>query len=89
MTQGRMSYHLRRLRLHGLIERIEGTQGYNVTDFGLRASLFLTRAYRRVLITGMAEVGDPDPPLPSKLHYCLEAFESEMDRLAYRSRLAA
>jgi hypothetical protein len=28
MTQGRMTYDLRRLRLHGLIERIDGTHRY-------------------------------------------------------------
>lgn len=45
MTQGPMSYHLRRLRLHGLIElieRIQHTHRYLVTDFGLAAAAFLT-----------------------------------------------
>ena len=28
MTQGRMTYDLRRLRLHGLTERIDGTHRY-------------------------------------------------------------
>ena len=32
MTAGQMTYHLRRLRLHGLIERIPGTHRYQVTD---------------------------------------------------------
>ena len=32
MTPGQMTYHLRRLRLHGLIERIPGTHRYRVTD---------------------------------------------------------
>ena len=32
MTQGRMSYDLRRLRLHGLIERIPDTHRYTVTS---------------------------------------------------------
>jgi len=39
MTQGRMTYDLRRLRLHGLIERIEGTHRYRVTKFGFRTSM--------------------------------------------------
>ena len=32
MTPGQMTYHLRRLRLHGLIERIPETHRYRVTD---------------------------------------------------------
>ncbi len=55
MTQGTMSYHLRRLRLHGLIERIPHTHRYSVTDFGLAAAVFLARAHAR--FTGAA-LGD-------------------------------
>jgi hypothetical protein len=40
--QGRMSYHLRRLRLHGFLERIPKTHRYRLTDFGLRTAMFLT-----------------------------------------------
>ena len=40
ITQGRMTYDLRRLRLHGMIERIPKTHRYRVTDFGLRAALY-------------------------------------------------
>src|SRR3954453_7166610 len=40
MTQGQMSYHLRRLRLHGIIERIPRTHRYRVTDSGWRMALF-------------------------------------------------
>jgi hypothetical protein len=89
MTQGRMSYHLRRLRLHGLIERVPGTFRYDVTDFGLRAALFLTRAHRRVVVTGLADAVGPDPPMPSAIRRRLDAIESEIDKLATRSRLAA
>ncbi len=46
---GRMTYDLRRLRLHGLIERIPASHRYQVTYFGIRAALFLTRAYSRLL----------------------------------------
>jgi hypothetical protein len=89
MTPGRMSYHLRRLRLHGLIERVPHTFHYEVTNFGLRSALFLTRAHRRVVVTAMADAVGPDPPVPSELRRRLDAFESEIDKLATRSRLAA
>jgi hypothetical protein len=39
-TQGRMTYQLRRLRLHGLIERIPKTHRYRLTDFGFLVAYF-------------------------------------------------
>jgi hypothetical protein len=56
MTPGQMTYHLRRLRLHGLIERIPGTQRYQVTRQGWRIALFCTRTYSRVLRPGLAQI---------------------------------
>ena len=35
ITPGQMTYHLRRLRLHGLIERLPKTHRYRVTEAGL------------------------------------------------------
>ena len=61
MTQGRMTYHLRRLRLHGLIERIDGTHAYRLTKDGIRIAFFFTRTYARILRPGMASIM-PQPP---------------------------
>jgi hypothetical protein len=46
----------RRLRLHGFIERLPNSFRYRVTEFGFRASLFLTRTYNRLLRPGLAAV---------------------------------
>jgi hypothetical protein len=40
ITPGRLSYELRRLRLHGIIERIPQTQRYRLTAFGLKTASF-------------------------------------------------
>jgi hypothetical protein len=56
VTPGQMTYHLRRLRLHGLIERIPKSHRYRVTDSGWRTALFCTRVYNRVLRPGLAQV---------------------------------
>jgi hypothetical protein len=56
LTPGQMTYHLRRLRLHGLIERVRGTHRYRVTDTGWRTALFCSRVYNRVLRPGLAHV---------------------------------
>ena len=56
ITPGRMSYELRRLRLHGLIERLPKTHRYRLTDDGLRTALFYTRVYSRILRPAMAPI---------------------------------
>lgn len=53
-TQGRMTYQLRRLRLHGLIERIPKTHRYRSTDFGFRVAVFCTRTAVLMQIIGYA-----------------------------------
>jgi len=67
MTSGQISYDLRRLRKHGLIERIPGTFRYHVTPAGHRQALFLTRLSQHLLITGLAELEQPRPPAHSRL----------------------
>jgi hypothetical protein len=59
ISPGRMSYDLRRLRLHGLIERIPKTQRYRLTRFGLKTALFYSRVYQRLLRRGLSELHDP------------------------------
>lgn len=88
MTQGRMSYDLRRLRLHGLIHRIPGTHRYTVTDQGLRLAVFLTRVHNRLIRTGLAEAlaeDDPDTPLRRELN----RIDLTIERIARKDRLIA
>jgi hypothetical protein len=87
LTPGRMTYDLRRLKLHGLIERIPKTHRYQLTDDGLRAAIFFTRAYNRLVRTGIAELNDPAASTP--LRHAFAKVEAEMDRLANRAKLAA
>jgi hypothetical protein len=54
ISQGAITYQLRRLRLHGLIERVPDSFRYRVTEFGLRVALFFTRTYNRILRPGLA-----------------------------------
>ena len=54
LTPGRITYDLRRLRLHGLIERIPKSYRYRITANGLRTAIFYTRLYNRALRTGLA-----------------------------------
>ena len=45
ITAGKMTYDLRRLRAHGLIERIPHTRRHIVTDTGLHHALLFTHAH--------------------------------------------
>ena len=56
ITPGQMTYHLRRLRLHGLIARVPKSHRYRITDEGWRTILFSTRCYNRLLRPGLAQV---------------------------------
>jgi hypothetical protein len=90
MTAGSLTYHLRRLRLHGLILRIDGTHRYRVTDVGLRTALFFTRTYARVLRPGLAHVLPRAPTAPTlPLRRAFDALEVAMDRWCADAKLAA
>jgi hypothetical protein len=89
MTSGQITYDLRRLRHHGLIERIPHTFRYRVTDTGMRSALFLTRVHDRILRTGLAELADPTPPMPSKLATAARTYQAAITDLTRRSGIAA
>jgi len=89
MTSGQITYDLRRLRHHGLIERIPHTHRYQVTAVGLRHALFLTRACDRLLHGGLAELTQPPPAQPSKIRVAARAYETAIDDLLTRAGLAA
>jgi hypothetical protein len=61
-TANQMSYDLRRLRLHGLIERIPGTHTYAVTPDGIRVAVFYTKLHHRLLGPLLAADHPPAPP---------------------------
>ena len=48
-----MTYDLRRLRLHGLIEGMEGTHRYRPMNYGVRVAMFYTRVHTRILRPGL------------------------------------
>lgn len=63
---GRMTYDLRRLRLHGLIERIPHSHCYRVTDLGIRVALFFTKVHGRILRPGLSQLFDGCPKAPNR-----------------------
>jgi hypothetical protein len=88
-TQGRMTYQLRRLRLHGLIERIPKTHRYRLTSFGLRVTLFCTRTYARILRPGLGLALPTTSSLPCSLRRSFDKLEQEVNSWVDHARLAA
>jgi hypothetical protein len=88
MTAGRMTYDLRRLRLHGIIERVPHSNRYQVTTFGMQVAMFFTRTYNRLIRTGLAEICDPLPvDTPLRRHF--ERLEGAITDFVEELNLAA
>ena len=79
ISPGRMSYDLRRLRLHRLIERVPKTQRYRLTAFGLKTALFYSRTYQRLLRRGLSELHDPRLSESSTLAIDFAKFQKALD----------
>ncbi|HXX28369.1 MAG TPA: hypothetical protein VEI99_07875 [Terriglobales bacterium] len=89
ITQGRMTYDLRRLRFHGMIERIPKTHRYRVTEFGLRAALFFTRVHARLYRPVVAEVMPNAPPETTDLGHHFAKLEEEINKRTEAVKLVA
>jgi hypothetical protein len=91
-SSAQASYDLRRLRLQGLIERVEGSNIYRVTSHGLRVSAFFTALANRVIVpvlTDLADLARPSPPAPRPLTAAWRTYERELDNAVRTARLAA
>jgi hypothetical protein len=90
ITPGRMSYELRRLRLHGLIERVPNTRRYHLTDLGLQTALFYTRVYSRILRPGLALVSPQAPAAsPASLQRSFRTVEHAVNTWCDEAKIAA
>jgi len=89
ITPGQMTYHLRRLRLHGLIERIPDSHRYRLTKAGSRTALFFTRAYSRILRPGLALIMPQEAPDHSELRRALDHVDLVIDSWIQKRKVAA
>jgi hypothetical protein len=91
-TTAQASYDLRRLRLKGFIERIEGTNTYRATAHGLRIAAFFTQLATRVVVptlTDLAALARPRRSAPPPLVAAWGCYERELKLLLRRTRLVA
>jgi hypothetical protein len=87
MTGGQISYDLRRLRAHQIIERIPRSRNYQVTPDGLSTALFFTRLTRRVVIPGLAEITGAGPPPGSPLRQADRAYKAAIADLTRQASI--
>jgi len=86
VTVGQMTYDLRRLRMHGLIQRLPHSSRYQVTDTGLATAMFLNAIHDRLLPTGLAHLNSDQP---SALRTAASAYRTAIDDLTRTTGLAA
>ena len=84
-TTNQMTYDLRRLRVHGLIERIPRTNTYVLTPEGVRVAAFYTKVHNRVL-RPLVAAGD-QPPAPIDLRRALATIDRTINDYVDHARL--
>jgi hypothetical protein len=83
-STGQMTYDLRRLRLAGLIRRIEHTNRYVLTPDGIKMAIFYTKLHNRLLRPLLAA---DQPQAPPALRQALRAIDQHVDDYISRARL--
>jgi hypothetical protein len=74
-----MSYDLRRLRLHRLIERIAHTHRYRLSLSGMKTALSYVRVYQRLLLPGLSHLDDLTLAGSSPLTAAAQRLQAELD----------
>jgi len=88
-SSGSMTYDLRRLRLHCLIERIPHTHRYRITDLGRRTALLFTQVHSRVLRPGLSQLFDRCPKAPNRpITSAMAKLDQALDALFKEAKLA-
>jgi len=89
-SAGRMTYDLRRLRLHRLIERIPHTHRYRVTHLGIRVALFFSKVHSRILRPGLSQLFDGCPKAPNRpIATAMAKLDQALGALFNESKLIA
>ena len=84
-NHSKMSYDLRRLRLHGLIQRIPRKNTYVLTPDGIRVAVFYTKLRNRLL----RPLLDADkPPAKTEIRQALRTLENAVADYIHAARLA-
>jgi hypothetical protein len=83
-SRSQMTYDLRRLRLHGLIERVPRTNTYVTTPDGVRFAVFYSKLEARLLRPLLAAHA---PPAPEELRQALRTIDRALADYVTNARL--
>lgn len=87
---GRMTYDLRRLRLHGIIVREAGTHRYRLTPEGIRICLFMTKVHHRVIRPGCSQLMDGCPKAARRpVTAAIKQLDRAIDQMVSEAKIAA
>ena len=79
------SYDLRRLRLHGLIQRLPRKNTYHLTSDGIRVAVFYTKLQNRLL---RPLLDANKPPAPIEIRRALATLEHAVAEVVQNARVA-
>jgi hypothetical protein len=86
-TTNQMTYDLRRLRLKGIIARLDGSHRYILTSYGRRVAMLITKMHNRIF-NSVSHSLDIRPGLPSTLGQAFQHIEAEIDRIVSHAQLS-
>lgn len=87
-TSAQMTYDLRRLRLKGLIARIQGKHRYIITSYGRRVAALMTKLHTRIFnLASHALV--PAPDVSFTLARAFKQIDAELDRIVAVAQLSS
>jgi hypothetical protein len=89
LTPGQITYDLRRLRLKGLIHRIEGTHRYTATTYGLKVSFFYSKLYLRILRPNWPALLPNQDTVPPLLRSALDQLDAAIHKIQEDAALVA
>jgi hypothetical protein len=89
MTRGMMTYNLRRLKHHGLIEKIPKSHRYRITEHGARIAMVYVKGYDRLLRSSLSQLGEKVPPgTPYPIRLAFEKLDKMLDKF-WEGKLAS
>ena len=83
-STSQMTYDLRRLRLKGLVIRVQHTNTYTLSDDGIRFAVTYTKLGRRVLPPLLAV---DHPPAPTELRQAFRVIDNHVENYLEHARL--
>ncbi|MGH7079028.1 MAG: hypothetical protein ACREFU_13125 [Acetobacteraceae bacterium] len=86
--RGAIAYPLRRLHLHGMIERLLHGHRYRVTNRGWRPALSSSRTYNRLLRPGLAAVRPGHASQITPLRRALDTLDKRIHQSLAQQNLA-